>query len=285
MALVLVLTTLVLYAAGTVAGFAYLSGRGRAARWHYRLLVAAGLLTQTALGLVRWQASGQFPVTQATESAWLLAWFMVLAMVLLDAVYGVPALATFLLPVAMVLSAAGLWSGSPGTTGSGSWLPMHVVAVLLGFCGFAVAAASGVLYLLQEKRLKAKRSMGLSTRLPSLETLDRLNFHALVFGFVLLTAGLGIGIAAAVVTRELGRTWWTDPKVILSCVVWGFNGAVVACRGVRSLSGRPIARLTVLGFALVLLVLVAADRLVPGVHARVGQRTEATEQESSGPAR
>lgn len=270
----LMAATVALYTAGCAAGLLYVNGRGRAAQWHYRMFVVAGFLAQTGLGLLRWGETGSFPVTQVGESAWLLVWFMVLAIVVTDYVYGLPMLAPFLLPAVVLLTVVGLLPGHTGSFRAAAWTPLHVVAVVLGFCAFAVAATASVLYLVQERALKTKTPDGIPGRLPALETLDRVNFHALVFGFAVLTVGLGIGITAASGTGGLGPTWWRDPKVMLSELVWVFYGAVVACRMVRTLSGRPIAKLTVLGFALVLVVLVGADRLVPGVHAKLGEGTE-----------
>lgn len=276
----LILATVALYAAACVAGLRSVSGRRWAAGVHYRLFVVLGFLTHTALGGMRWHLLGQFPATQAAESVWLLVWFMVLAIVVMDYIYGLPTLAAFLMPVVVLLAVMGLFLGRPSSFQAASWTPVHVTAAVLGFCGFAVAATSSMLYLLQEHALKSKAANGIPGQLPSLETLDRLNFHALVFGFALLTLGLGIGIERAVATGQLGPAWWRDPKVILSELVWAFYGAVAVCRLVRSLRGRRIARLTLAGFALVLVVLAGADRLAPGVHAKLGERAGADRQES-----
>ena len=283
MQLALVLGTLGFYAAGCAAGLIFVSGRWRVAATFYRLFVVVGFLAHTGLGILLWQTSGQFPVTQPADSVWLLVWFMVLAILVTDYVYGLPTLAPFLLAGVVLLAVMGLFLNRPSSFQAAAWTPLHVIATVLGFCGFAVAATSSILYLVQERALKSKLRDGFPERLPSLETLDRLNFHTLLFGFILLTLGLGIGIAAAVGTSGLGPDWWLDPKVLLSVVVWLFYGAVMSCRLVRSLSGRPIARLTILGFALVMLVLVGGDRLLPGVHAKLGERVETGQSGSSTP--
>ena len=55
------------------------------------------------------------------------------------------------------------------------WLILHVVTVFCGNGIFAIAFLAGIMYLIQERPIKSKRSGALSHRLPSLETLDGLN--------------------------------------------------------------------------------------------------------------
>ena len=270
MQLTLILIALGCYATGCVTGLLFVSRRGRWVGVTYRLLVLLGLAAHTTLGLLRWHETGTFPVNQLAESVWLLVWFLALALVVTDYVYGLPTLGPFVLPVVVLLAAVGLFLGRPESFEPASWTPVHVVGVVLGFAGFAVATTSSVLYLVGERALKTKTSNALSGKLPSLETLDRVNFHALGFGFVLVTIGLGVGVAAAMETGQLGSSWWQDSKVVVSLAVWVFYAAVVACRLVRSLRGRRIAWLTVVGFVLVLLALVGTDLLLPGTHAKLG---------------
>ena len=51
--------------------------------------------------------------------------------------------------------------------------------------------------------LKHKNFAGMA-RLPSLEVLDRIQFRAMLFGFVFLTLGIGAGGAWAVASRRFG---------------------------------------------------------------------------------
>ena len=273
MQLALILATVLFYLVSCVWGLTFLYRPGGFTRPLCRLFVVLGLLAHTTLGLLRWQAEGQFPVTQIAESMWLLVWFLVLAIVVTDYVYGLPTLGPLLLLLVVLLSMVGLLLGRPGSFEAAAWTPAHVVAVVLGFAGFAVAAISSVLYLFQERSLKTKAPDGLPGVLPSLETLDRVNFHALGFGFALLTVGLSVGLVAAIATSRLGSSWWWDSKVVMSALLWAFYAAVMVCRLVRSLRGRPIARLTVVGFVLVVVTLVGTDLVVPGVHARQGEQS------------
>src|SRR5439155_329836 len=91
-------------------------------------------------------------------------------------------------------------------------LPVHVVLATLGDAVFALAFSASLLYLVQERRLKTHRGRGLLRHLPSLETLDRVNYACLVWGLILLTLGIVSGIMWA--HEVWGRSWSTDPKLV-----------------------------------------------------------------------
>ena len=59
----------------------------------------------------------------------------------------------------------------------------------LGNAVFALAFGVSLIYLLQERYLKHKKITALMKRFPSLESLDRLNYQLLVWGFPLMTLG------------------------------------------------------------------------------------------------
>src|SRR5262249_50682495 len=85
------------------------------------------------------------------------------------------------------------------------WLPVHVLLAFTGDAVFALAFSASLLYLVQERRLKVHRGRGLLRHLPSLETLDRVNYACLVWGLVLLTLGIVTGIVWA--HEAWGKFW------------------------------------------------------------------------------
>jgi hypothetical protein len=92
------------------------------------------------------------------------------------------------------------------------WLPVHVSLAIFGDALLALACSASVLYLVQDRRLKAHRVRGLHPHLPSLETLDRLSHRSVVWGLVLLTLAILTGIVWA---RGVGQAAqnWGDPKL------------------------------------------------------------------------
>src|SRR5439155_1466847 len=100
---------------------------------------------------------------------------------------------------------------------------------------FVLNFAGSIMYLLQERQLKARRPGTFYYRLPSLETLDRLTFRALTLGFPFLTVGLMLG------------AFWTGrfhPMIAFSAVAWVIYAFTLASRAVAGWRGRrrPTAR-------------------------------------------
>lgn len=149
-----------------------------------------------------------------------------------------------------------------------AWLPVHVTLAFLGDAVFALAFSASALYLLQERRLKTRRGRGPLPHLPSLETLDRLNYSCLVWGLVLLTLGIVTGIVWAHEAWDR-YTWATDPKLVISLVVWAIYVVLLQGRMTAGWRGRWAAQLTIAGFAVILVSLVGINVFGLGEHGRV----------------
>ncbi len=98
------------------------------------------------------------------------------------------------------------------------WLLTHIVFIFVGYAALFLSFGASILYLLQERNLKAKNGLGILTNLPSLGTIDELGYRSLLLGFPFMTLGL---IAGSVVAQaRFGPTYFTDSKVLLSMLMW-----------------------------------------------------------------
>jgi cytochrome c-type biogenesis protein CcsB len=147
-----------------------------------------------------------------------------------------------------------------------AWLPVHVVLSFLGDAVFALAFSASLLYLIQERRLKHRRVRGVLGHLPSLEALDHLNYVCLVWGLILLTLGIVSGIVWA--HTAWGRFWSSDPKLVLSLVIWGLYVILLQGRMTVGWRGRKAATLTIAGFAVIVLSLIGVNVLALGNHGK-----------------
>jgi len=121
--------------------------------------------------------------------------------------------------------------------------------VLLGIAALVLTAMASVLYLFQERELKAKKPRKFYYRLPALGTLDDLISKSMALGFVLMTMGVIAGSTWAFV--EWKTDWIAQPKIAISFFTWGIYMALVFLRTTAGWRGRKAAvmTVTVLGFS------------------------------------
>jgi len=169
-------------------------------------------------------------------------------------------------PVALTFLVASQFVGAEARVEDGISRPLlafHIAANVLGVGLFVVAGASGILYLFQERRLRAKQLGTSSNRLPSLDTLDRATHRLLVIGFPLLTFGVVTGAVfsghwEAMEGAALARS-------LFGYATWVVLAAVLVARRVAGVRGRRAAYGTLAGVLCVLLV-VLVYALKPGGH-------------------
>ena len=143
-----------------------------------------------------------------------------------------------------------------------AWFEVHFGLILAGLVGLVAAVSSAALYLWQSSQLKSKHPGPSLMRLPSLETLDRVHVHSLVWGAGLFSLGLFAGVVWAGDLREL-REFWRDPRAVLSLVTCLMLWAIVSLRLSTLQRGQKIAAGTLIAFLLLSLA-IASPYVVPG---------------------
>jgi ABC-type uncharacterized transport system permease subunit len=150
-----------------------------------------------------------------------------------------------------------------------SWLVAHIAALLAAYASLGFSLLASVLYLVQERRLKAKRKPAGDSGwaalewIPPLDTLERIAHAMLLFGFPCMTVGLILG-AVLVQETALGAAYFRDPKVLASFAMWGIYVLLLWLRKTAGLRGRKAAYLS--GAVLVFVLCVWAANLVSHVH-------------------
>jgi cytochrome c-type biogenesis protein CcsB len=230
------------------------------------LATAGGWVFHTLALVARGIELGRPPLGTLAEAVSVAAWVVVLLEMWVERRYRLRVLGAFVLPVALVLSLTAIarpLSAPMDRALASAWLWVHVALALVGIAAFVLNFAGAVMYLLQARTLKARRTGPVYYRLPSLETLDRLTYRTLAVGFPFLTIGLVLGALWA------GTAWGTlltyDPLAILSAVAWAIYAATLAGRAAAGLHGRRAAYCSVAGFAALVLTL-GAGLFLPGRH-------------------
>jgi cytochrome c-type biogenesis protein CcsB len=144
-----------------------------------------------------------------------------------------------------------------------AWLPVHVTLAFLGNAVFGVAFSTSLVYLVQERQLKEKKGRSFFRRLPSLETLDNLNYRILSWGFALLTLGILSGAVWA--EYAWGHFWIWEPRPVLSLFTWVLYALLLHYR-TAGWRGRRAATLTIVCFVVLVGSFLSVKLLFPGRH-------------------
>ncbi len=218
------------------------------------LAIAAGLALQFADLMHRARVLGSVPYRTLGGSVSLFGWLLGIAYLgLLIRHRGERAMGAFLIPMIVVATAAGLFlpeasasgAAAPGT--HGSVFALHVTLAILAYAAFTFSFVLSILYLIQDRQIRRRRTGLLFSRLPALEVIGRMN-----------RTSVTIGLASLFVSLVLGAVWaevvWTslaDPKVewaVVTLIVYGF----LLWMDRRGWEGPRVAVLSILGFGVVL---------------------------------
>ncbi len=254
------------YIVATATALAYLLGRRDALSRFTTFMTRAGWMLHTVALVVRAVELRRVPLTTLAETVSIVIWVAVLLELWAERAYRVKVLAAFVLPVVLVLGLTlptGLRTLALSPAVSSAWIKVHVALALVGLAALVLNFAGAVMYLLQERQLKAKRPGTVYYRLPALETLDRLSYRTLTLGFPFLTAGLLLGVVWA------GRAWGSpfawDPLAAFSSFMWVVYAATLSGRAAGRWRGRRAAYFAIAGFCALLLTL-GAGVMLQGKH-------------------
>lgn len=254
-----------LIAAGSF--FLYLFRGDTAARLPTVLLLAGFVIHSFAL-LTRFFQEGFAGVAVTNYALLFYGWLMVGSYLLVQLKYRLTMLGGIIAPLAFLITfssfAVGRGGGDIPPALQTYWLPVHVTFAFLGNAVLALAFGVSLIYVLQERHLKHKKMTALMQRFPPLESLDRLNYVLLVWGFPLMTLGILTGSLWAGI--YWGKYWSWDPRQISSALAWLLYGALLHARLTAGLRGKKAAILTMFGFCVVLGYFLWGDLLFPSRH-------------------
>ncbi|HEV3331892.1 MAG TPA: cytochrome c biogenesis protein CcsA [Bryobacteraceae bacterium] len=197
--------------------------------------------------------SNRCPITNFYELLSMCAFLVAIIYLFVQWRYRMESLSAFIFPLVFVGSLVATL-GNPVSLGASPvvrnvWLTVHIVLVLLGFAALVVTAVASLLYLFQERELKAKKPRKFYYRLPALGTLDDLISKSMGMGFVLMT--LAVIAASTWAFVVMGSSWIRQPNIAISYFTWGIYLALVFLRTTVGWRGRKAAIMTVavLGFS------------------------------------
>src|SRR3954463_4680047 len=196
--LVLVILAILLFGVGGALSLARLRFDREGMRIGAKACVWAGVVA--ALAVLVWHAAARssgnwLPLEDNFEAFVWLAVLLALFVLYVQRTKPLGGLDWFVMPIVIILLiAAGiLGKAKPQEYVGTTWYWIHIMTAFGGALAFAVACATGAMYLQANRRLRSK-SLPNGPVLGSLERLERITFTSVTLGFALLTIGLVTGL-------------------------------------------------------------------------------------------
>ncbi|CAH1225275.1 hypothetical protein PAECIP111892_05592 [Paenibacillus auburnensis] len=131
------------------------------------------------------------------------------------------------------------------------WLAMHIILANLSFGALTLGTVFAIMYLFLHTKLKNKKWDDRIRRLPSLETMDKYSYSAILAGVPLLI--ISLLLAATSIIAE-GRTpLFQDTKVLTTLLGLGVYVIYIVLKRSGRRSGTIMARWAISGYAFIIL--------------------------------
>ena len=264
----IIFVSISLYLLSTVGYFTYLFIQKDYLQRTGLFLLLVGFLFHTLTIVYGYIKSGHLPVSNMHETLSFAGWAIAVVFLLIQFKFNLKILGIFTAPIlALIMLIVSRLPDEPAQVTKifkSFWLVSHVTVIFIGEAAFALACGLGVLYLLQEHEIKAKKHRFFFKRLPSLELLDNTGYICIVIGFTLLTLGLITGFVYA--KAVWGHFWRWDPKEVWSGITWLFYAALLHERLTVGWRGRRSAIMAIIGFAVLVFTFLGVNLLLKGHH-------------------
>ncbi|MCP4100724.1 MAG: c-type cytochrome biogenesis protein CcsB [Lentisphaerae bacterium] len=233
-----------------------------------RYFLIAGFFCHSVLIGYGCAKSGHLPVYNLHETLLLTGWAIAGVFLVFQHKFNLRVLGIYAAPlvtiVTVVSSQAPADSVQAKNILNSIWLVFHVILIFIGYASFTLACGTGILYLVQEHAIKAKKRGFFFKRLPSLNLLDTTGYSFIASGFALLTIGLISGFIYA--KFAWGKFWSWDPKEVWAGIMWLFYAVLLHERLVVGWRGRKAAIMSIIGFAVLLFTFFGVNFLLKGHH-------------------
>lgn len=175
----------------------------------------------------------------------MLAFLIMVVFLLVYLIYETTSPGIVVFPLVFILTFLGVMRQEPfvlaSETAKRGWLIAHISLILSGYAALVLSFSASLVYLLQERALKAKRSAWLLTRFPALQVTDEIGLRSLLVGFPFMTAGLAIGLLIA--QMNFGHIDFRDPKILVTLLTWAVYLFLLYMRWSAGWRGRRAAYL------------------------------------------
>ncbi len=209
--------------------------------------------------------TGQLTLASVHNSESLLAFMIMVVFMLVYLIYKTTSPGIVVFPIVFLLTFVAATGQQPlvlTPVAVKGWLVAHILMIFTGYAALFLSFGASLLYLLQERALKAKSTGRMFSRLPALQVIDDIGYRSLMLGFPFMTLGLVLG--SVVAESTYGRVDFLDPKILLSVLMWVVYLLMVYMRLSAGWRGRRAALLASVAF--VAAIVAWAANYFSGMH-------------------
>lgn len=234
-------------------------------------LAWGGVLLGLTATLLRWWDShliapgmARLPLSNLYEVLVVFAWLTTLLYLAAEARWQARLLGVWPLSVVSAAVAFVLWYATARGAQTieplvpalqSGWLALHVPANMVGYGGFALAAAVALARLLPVRWAEA---------LPAQAVLDEIIYRAIALGFAFFTVATILGALWA--AEAWGGYWSWDPKETWALIVWLNYAAWLHLRLSRRVAGRAAAVWALVGLLITTFAFLGVNLFLSGLH-------------------
>ena len=143
-------------------------------------------------------------------------------------------------------------------------LGFHVSSALLGYTAVSLSAVYGLLYLMLYHEIKSLSLGVIYSRLPTLETLEKMSHKAEVLGFIMLSVAITIGLVW--LPQAFESFSYLDPKLVGTFVIWILYALALGAKRGLGWQGRKTMILSLVAFGFVMLSMTVINLYWSGFH-------------------
>jgi cytochrome c-type biogenesis protein CcsB len=264
----LILIVFVIYGLSAISYFIYLFKKNQFVGRIATGLVILGLSFHTLSLVLRTIYAGHLPFSNMFESLSFLAWITVIAYLIIENIYKFKTSGGFVLLVVLGLMAVISSPLIPKEINplvpalQSHWLTLHVSVTLIGEAFLAIAFVTSILYLIQERKVRAGKKIKFG---PSIEELDNISYRCIAIGFSIFTLG-GLIFGMIWAYQAWGSYWSWDPKETWTLITWFIYALYLHTRIVMGWKGKRSAFIAILGFLAAMFTYFGVNYLLAGLH-------------------
>ena len=188
----------VFFCGGFVYAIACLrSGVYKKSIWN-SLAMFLGVIFQSMFLAERGKIHGRCPVTDLIEILIFISWAMVIIYLLFGSSYRISLMGVFTSPLVFLICLIAVivpFDKEAAVIAATNkkvepWTELHIAISLLSYGAFGMASVSGAMFLMQERQVRQGKLETLFYHLPPMQNLAKAVFRLMLFGVVLLAAGI-----------------------------------------------------------------------------------------------